>query len=240
MPVYSVDDRVFELFPEFNRAVIIATTLDNGSRHDGDLNEALMRAAQNVPLPLSAEATQRISAWNDAYVKLGINPKKFTPSIQFLYDQIQRGKPPRSINKVVDIINITSIRWTIPCGGDDLSAIAPGDLKLGMATGDEIFAPLFRPDAMEHPNPGEIIYYTPQSKRVMCRRWTWRNADFSKITPETSNVAINIDCMTPPLNRADMRAVALDVAALLQQHCGAKTSVHELSSATPKFEFDLV
>jgi DNA/RNA-binding domain of Phe-tRNA-synthetase-like protein len=188
---------------------------------------------------LNTEAIQRIAAWNDAYAKLGINPKKFTPSIQFLYDQIRRGKPPRSINKVVDIMNITSIRWTIPCGGDDLDAIVPDDLKLGMACGGEAFAPLFRPDIVEYPNVGEIIYYTPQTKRVMCRRWTWRNADFSKITSDTARVAINIDLMIPPLNQADLRAVVLDVAALLEQHCGAKTSEHELSSNTPKFEFEV-
>jgi DNA/RNA-binding domain of Phe-tRNA-synthetase-like protein len=234
MPVYSIDTQVFELFPEFTRGVIIATGLDNRDQDDSILKEGLVSAKA------SGEEAPQIAAWNDAYTKLGVDPKKFTPSIRFLNEQIRRGKPPRSINKIVDIMNITSIRWTIPCGGDDLRSIAPGDLRLSMATGNEVFAPLFKPTAIEHPNPGEVIYYTPQSNRVMCRRWTWRNADFSKITTETTSVAINIDFMIPPFKQHEVRTIGLQVASLLEQHCGAKTSLYELSAGTPTFQFDLV
>ena len=178
-------------------------------------------------------------AWNAAYIKFGADPDKYTPSIRFLYQQIRRGKPPRSISTVVDLMNATSIRWAAPCGGDDLDSLEGGDLCLGIARGDETFAPLFKPAAVERPNPGEIIYFSPQSRRVMCRRWTWRNADFSKITPDTKNVAINVDMMMPPFQASDLEAAMAGLKALLQQFCGGNVSCHVLSHESPTFQIDV-
>jgi lysyl-tRNA synthetase class 2 len=90
---------------------------------------------------------------------------------------------------------------------------------------------------VETPLAGEVIYYTPQSKRVMCRRWTWRNADFSKITPTTRSVAINIDMMMPPFRDADLQAASMELAALLQQFCGGSAERFVLAPSTPACSF---
>ena len=239
MPIYRVDERVFDLFPHFHRGVVIATAVNNNDDGSADLRQQLVEAAQKVAGSATQEETPRIEVWNDAYSRFGVDPKKYTPSIRFLYEQIRRGKPPRSISKIVDIMNIASIRWTIPCGGDDLSTIVPGDLHLGFASGDESFAPLFKPHAIEHPVPGEIIYYTPQSNRVMCRRWTWRNADFSKLTAATRAVAVNIDLMIPPLDQGDLEVAVSEVADNLRIYCGAQTAVYHLWRQTPCFTFEV-
>ena len=109
-----------------------------------------------------------------------------------------------------------------------LRALQGGDLVLGIANGDETFAPLFKPDAVENPVAGEVIYYTPQSKRVMCRRWTWRNADFSKLTENTKRVAVNIDMMLPPFNTADLQTAAAELAKLVGKFCGGKVKTYVL------------
>ena len=236
MPSYSVEDKVFGMFPQFRRGVVIARGLDN-SQEDAETGAMLVEAASRVgPFPTEAE-TARIAVWNEAYRTFGADPDKFTPSIRFLYMQIRRSKPPRPISKVVDIMNAISIGWMAPCGGDDLDSLDGGDIVLGLAGGDETFAPLFKPLAMENPLPGEVIYYTPQTRRVMCRRWTWRNADFSKIAPHTRNVAINIDMMMPPFRDADLQAATMEVEALLQQLCDAQTQSFVLSPDKPVFTF---
>jgi DNA/RNA-binding domain of Phe-tRNA-synthetase-like protein len=178
-----------------------------------------------------------MSIWNAAYQTFGADPDKFTPSIRFLYAQIRRSKPPRPISKLVDIMNAISIGWMAPCGGDDLDAMDGGDIVLGLAQGDESFAPLFKPAAVEIPLPGEVIYYTIPTRRVMCRRWTWRNADFSKIAPETRRVVINIDMMMPPFRTEDLQAATMEMEALLQQFCGAQTVSFVLSPDAPSFRF---
>jgi DNA/RNA-binding domain of Phe-tRNA-synthetase-like protein len=235
MPTYSVDPKIFEIFPAFRRGVVIATQLDNTAPDPALAN--LIQAASDQLLATSTDTEpEHISVWNNAYLKLGVDPKKFTPSIKFLYEQIRKGKPPRSISKIVDIMNLVSLRRMAPCGGDDLQTILPGGIHLGFAKGDESFAPLFKATAFEKPLAGEVIYYTPQTKKVMCRRWTWRNADFSKITLETTSVAINIDIMAPPFAPTDVDAALAEMAKLLEQYCGGKTVCYTLAADTPSFE----
>ncbi len=236
MPKYFVEQAIFDLFPAFRRGVIIATQLDNRSTESA-LGPLI---AESAKAALTAETEPaRISVWKDTYLKLRVDPDKYTPSIKFLYDQIRKGKPPRSISNIVDIMNLVSLRWMAPCGGDDLKTILPGDLTLGIAQGDESFAPLFKATSFESPLEGEVIYYTPQTKRVMCRRWTWRNADFSKITPETTSVAINIDIMTPPFSENDVEAALSELAGLLERHCGGRTAQYKLHPGAPSFEFEV-
>jgi len=229
MATYTLEPAILEMFPAFRRGVVVATGIDNSSA-DPETGRLLAAAAANA----SAEPA-KIEVWNDAYRKFGADPGKFTPSIRFLHEQIRRGKPPRSISKVVDLFNIISLRWTAPCGGDDLTAIEGGDLLLGLAHGDETFAPLFKPTAIDHPSPGEVIYYTPQTRRVLCRRWTWRNADFSKIAPGTRAVAINIDMMTPPFTEADLESGLADLSEMLRRFCGGEVRTQVLQLSTPSF-----
>lgn len=232
---YTVEPEIFKLFPAFQRGVVVATQVDNTTA-DSTLANLISQASDKMLVESTDAEPERISVWNNAYLKLGVDPKRFTPSIRFLYEQIRKGKPPRSISRIVDIINLVSLRRMAPCGGDDLQAILPGDINLGFAKGDESFAPLFKATAFENPTAGEVIYYTPQTKKVMCRRWTWRNADFSKITFETTSVAINIDIMTPPFAEGDIDAALAEMAELLERYCGAKTVCHTLSASTPSFE----
>jgi lysyl-tRNA synthetase class 2 len=127
-------------------------------------------------------------------------------------------------------MNATSVKWMIPCGGDSLNAVT-GDLRLGVARGDETFAPLFKPWAIEHPEAGEIIYFSPQTRQVMCRRWTWRNADFSKITPDTTAIAINIDAL-PPFDDSALSQAVVELANAVVAICGGQTTTYILKAGS--------
>jgi DNA/RNA-binding domain of Phe-tRNA-synthetase-like protein len=237
MAVCAIEPAVFEMFPIFRRGVIVATGIDNQGENP-ETPRLLAEAVSRVGVSPDATEEERISLWNAAYLKFGANPKRYTPSIRFLYEQIHKGKPPRSISKAVDIMNATSIKWVMPCGGDDLDSLEGGDLLLGIARGDETFAPLFKPDGVEHPDAGEIIYYVPQTKRVMCRRWTWRNADFSKVTPETKSLLLNFNMMMPPFTDADMETALNELATQIQQICGGTTKTGVLSPSNPAITID--
>jgi len=237
MPRYIVEPKIFEMFPDFCRGVIVAAGIDNS--HSGVQIAALLgQTITDLGLQPPNEQ-ERISVWNSAYEKFAVNPNKFTPSIRFLMEQLRRGKPPRSINKIVDLFNITSLKWVVPCGGDDLDMLEGGDLCLGIAQGDETFAPLFKPEATENPIAGEVIYYTPQTKRVMCRRWTWRNADFSKLSEQTKRVAINIDMMMPPFTLANLQEAMAGLAKLVQEFCGGTIQTHIFSPDAPELQIEI-
>ena len=235
---FCIEDAVFQMFPEFCRAVVVAAGVDN-SRPPHELETLLRSQEEKIRRDpgIDPGTHPRLQAWREAYRKFGSNPNKFTPSIVFLVKQVKAGKPIRSISPAVDAFNIVSLKYLVPCGGDDMNRVE-GDVTLGIAASDETFAPLFKPDEIEHPDPGEVIYVNRQTKRVLCRRWNWRNADFSKITPETRNLAINVDGMMSAIKREEIEEAAEELRQLLLGHCGGQVSIYYLDAQNRQLTVD--
>jgi DNA/RNA-binding domain of Phe-tRNA-synthetase-like protein len=222
-------------FPDFQRAVVVATQIDN-RRQDPQLLSLLQSAWSVAQSDASLADQPHVRVWDDAYRRFGVNPNRDTPSIKFLLNQAVKGKPVRSINPLVDILNLVSLRYSVPCGADDLDALDSDAVEISVARGDETFASLGKPEHIEAPAPGEIVYLTLPSRRVMCRRWNWRNAHFSRITAETTRALINVDAFVPPLESASLRAAADTMAELVTHFCGGRTEQYYLDAANSSFE----
>lgn len=237
---FCIEEEVFRLFPQFCRRIIIATGIDN-SRPSQEAEQLLREQETKLREDSSIDlATHpRLAAWKDAYRLFGANPNKFTPSIVFLAKQVKSGKSIRSISPAVDVFNIISMRHLIPCGGDDMSSIE-GDATLGCARGDETFAPIFKPEESEHPETGEVVYVNRLTGRVMCRRWNWRNGDFSKLTDTTARLAINVDGMAPSIGREELALAAESLKELLLRFCGGNATIHCLDSNNPAVTIDSI
>jgi len=119
----------------------------------------------------------------------------------------------------------------VPSGGDDLGSVE-GDLRLILAKGDEPFTPLGS-EAVEHPPAGEVIYF--DNAKVMCRRWNWRQGDHTKLSPATSNVAINVDCL-PPVSKDEAKAITGELAELVREFCGGEVNYFLLDAAQNEAE----
>ena len=234
--LFRIEEEVFRMFPEFCRGIVTAAGIDN-SRPSPALEEMLreQEAKMRQDSRIDLASHPRLQVWKEAYRQFGSNPNKYTPSIVFLAKQVKTGKTVRSISPAVDAFNIISIRHIIPCGGDDMNSVE-GDVTLGRAAGDETFAALFKPEEIEHPDPGEVIYVNRLTKRVLCRRWNWRNGDFSKLSPETRNLAINVDGMMPAIGRAEIEEAAEALKELLLRYCGGNISVHYLDAQNREME----
>lgn len=211
-----IEKGVFNIFPGFKRGLVIVSDMRNqGSNQEIEEmleNQRLLR--QGTPLD-----HEDISAWDEIHRKFGSNPNKFPPSIKSLIKRVQRGDRIPFVNPAVALFNYISLKYILPCGGDDLETIK-GNLRLGMAKGDEEFVPLGGSE-IENPIPGEIIYYDDQTKMVMCRKWNWRNGDFSKILETTRKVVINIDgAETVPESR--VIEARDELARLLEKFCFAQ------------------
>jgi DNA/RNA-binding domain of Phe-tRNA-synthetase-like protein len=227
---FCIEESIVQMFPQFRRGIVVANGIDN-SRPCPELEDLLREQAEKMRQDpnLDLAAHPRLLVWKEAYRQFGSNPNKFTPSIVFLAKQVKSGKPVRSISPAVDAFNIISIRHTIPCGGDDMDTVEE-DVSLGRAVSDETFAPIFKPEEVEHPDAGEVIYVNRRTKRVLCRRWNWRNADFSKITPGTKNLAINVDGMMPSISRVEIEEAAEGLKQLLAHYCGGAISIYYLDA----------
>ena len=152
-------------------------------------------------------AHPRIASWRAAFKALGINPKDFRCSVEAMARRALKGQQLPSINALVDIGNILSLRHLVPMGGHAIDHAVEGYL-LRPATGPETFVP-FGTDQAEHPDPGEIIY--AEGETVLTRRWSWRQANHSLTLPETTAIQFNLDGLAP-VARAELEAIGAELA----------------------------
>ncbi len=220
-----IENKVFELVPGFQRGVVIARNVNNKVTND-TLHGILVDAAKKY-VGRDIKAFPQVLAWDNAHRLFGSNPNKYPPSVKALLKRASSGKMLPFVNSMVAIMNIISLRYAVPCGGDDLNKIQ-GNLILGVAGGNEQFSPLGETSKIEYPTPGEIIYYDSVSKIVMCRRWNWRNGDHTKLLPSTRNLVMNIDCL-PPNSTEQVKEISDELGRLLYMYCGAEIEISLLN-----------
>lgn len=232
---YSVDSEVFARFPGFRRMVVVAEGANN-STHSPVLEALLRQREEETRRPELEKFKEHpaLKAWTDTFSAMGLNPNKFPPSVVNLIKRVRGGKALPYVNSMVTIFNCVSLKYLVPCGGDDRSVIT-GDLRLGPAAGNEIYVPLGHPEESETPPAGEIIYYDTANLDVFCRAWCWKNGDRSKMEPTTSAAFINVDAMLP-IELGHIQQAAEELAALLTEHTGATVAIHQLTPETPSFE----
>jgi lysyl-tRNA synthetase class 2 len=236
-----IDQGIFEKYPDFIRGIIIVSGIENSPENkkiEGLLAEEIKnKTGQNLI------NHKFVKAWDEVHKKFGSNPNKFPPSIKSLLKRIEKGGQVPFINSVVALFNYISIKYLIPCGGDDIEKIE-GNLKLGFAkrpspseTVPEVFIPLGCQEK-ERPEIGEVIYFDDKTLNVMCRRWNWRNGEFTKITPETKKIVINVDGIGP-VPKSLIEAARDELAKLLVEHCQAKLKTDLLNRDKREIELNL-
>ncbi len=215
MKAIIMKDEIFEKFPNFTRGVIICENIDN-EKESLKIKDLLTKEIENKRGVVNHS---NIEEWDKAHREFGSNPNKYPPSVKSLIKRVSKGKNIPFINNLVALFNYISLKYIIPCGGDDLDKIE-GNLVLGFSNGDERFIPLGG-DKEESPEKGEVIYFDDKTKMVMCRRWNWRNGDFSKIGKDIKRAVINIDGIGKIDKELIIRA-GEELKTILENETGAK------------------
>nr|WP_321501546.1 phenylalanine--tRNA ligase beta subunit-related protein [uncultured Dethiosulfovibrio sp.] len=235
----NICDGVFDRFQGYHRAVVLVRGANNRGEEPSLLSK--LREAESEVRQEVGSSDHRdiptIASWVEVFRSLGINPNKYPPSVANLIKRTVKGTDLPFVNKLVCIFNVISLRHKVPCGGDDLSVVT-GDLRLDFATGDESYVPLGKADVVEHPEPGEVIYFDDGNGDVFCRGWCWKNGDRSKITEETEDVAINVEGMSP-VSVEDLSLMAEELAQMVRDHCGGDVSIHLLGPDSPAMDLSL-
>jgi DNA/RNA-binding domain of Phe-tRNA-synthetase-like protein len=228
---YSIDSEIFLKFPGYVRGVILAYDLKNGPSSPELI--ALLRseeAALRERLTIESLTEQPlIKAWREAFRSLGIKPGDFRSSIEAMTRRALRSEPIPSINALVDIGNIISLRYLIPAGGHSMDGLTQ-DISLRLADGSEDFI-AFGSDVLEHPNPGEIVFV--EAKVVLTRRWVWRQSRHTLTLPETHSIEMNIDLL-PPASMNELDVINKDLMSLIAHYCGGHSRSEILSAEHPK------
>jgi DNA/RNA-binding domain of Phe-tRNA-synthetase-like protein len=223
---YSISPQVFEKFPGYVRGVVVARGVTNGESPP-ELVSRLREAEAALGRQLNADTLAqhpRIAAWREAYRAFGAKPAKFRPSMEAMARRVLKNQAIPSINTLVDIGNTVSLRHLVPAGGHALTPIN-GDIELRPATGEEHFT-AFGEESVENPIPGEIIFV--EGNTVLTRRWTWRQAEHSIMSPDSTEIEFNVDGL-PPVPISEVEEACTEIIELIREFCGG-TSLYEILS----------
>ncbi len=227
---YTIAPDVFAAFPEYRRGVVVARSVRNGDSPP-ELVAMLRNEEEEARRRLSLgtlTAEPRLASWREAFRSLGYKPAEFRPSVEALLRRVLKGQELPAINALVDIGTIVSLRHLLPVGGHAIDVLA-GDIALRPAAGGEEFIP-FGSEQMEHPAPGEFIFV--EGKKVLTRRWIWRQANHTLLLPGTTAVEFNLDGL-PPAGDEELQAAARDIQQLVGRFCGGSCRFAVLGRETP-------
>ena len=227
---YSIASQVFEKFPKYIRGVVLAVGVSNGESSP-ELIQLLRDEEKSLQRRLKVEDITnypKINSWREAFRSLGIKPSEYRSSIEAMSRRVLRGNELPTINALVDIGNILSLRHLVPTGGHALDGIQ-ADISLRPADGSEEFVP-FGSEEMEHPDPDEFVFV--EGNTVLTRRWSWRQANHSLTLPSTKIIEFNIDGL-PPVSMDEVELVAKDMFDLVGRFCGGDLSVQYITRDNP-------
>jgi DNA/RNA-binding domain of Phe-tRNA-synthetase-like protein len=183
---YCIEPWLFGLVPDVCFGVVIGNNMTNHGSSDGDV-QRLRNAEAKLRLDLENKELKEepyIARYRSALQNVGINPNKYTNSVEAMCKRIIKGTNLPAINSLVDVCNAISIEQIISLGGHDLLEIHE-DLCVRRSGKGDAFLP-FGSAEHEALDDGEVIFTSGTA--VQTRQWLWRQGEIGKMTLDTKNV----------------------------------------------------
>jgi DNA/RNA-binding domain of Phe-tRNA-synthetase-like protein len=227
-PVFAYDERITTSFPTIRAGVVHARGLVNGPCPPALLAEyRAEQSAVRARMDGTAIADRpSIAAWRRAFSQFGAKPTQYRNAAEALLRRLTKQGGIPSINTLVDIGNLVSIRYGLPVAVLDLAGI-DGPVTVRFAEGHERFTDLGETEPVT-PDPGEVVF-VDGSGVAAARRWCWRQSAQSATGPTTVEAIIVVEGHHETAAEEVVRASA-DLVALLATHQpGSSTTSWELS-----------
>jgi len=227
MKKFIIEDVFWELFPKSKIGVVVFKGIDNTIKDEKQYKDLIMDNEKEALKYLKNENFSRnevIKVWRDAFKKFKTK-KGARSSIEALMKRVEKGKGIGEINPLVDIYNSISLKYALPCGGEDIDAFV-GDLRLTKALGEENFITLGS-GKNSKPYEGEIIYKDDEG--AVCRCWNWREAVRTILTEKTKNAFLCIETVDESRN-SDLEKALNELAYLVEKNLGGTYKIEILDS----------
>lgn len=233
MKKFITEDAFWELFPKAKIGIVVCKNIDNKIVDENAYEGLLREAEKEVPKHLpNADFSKNdvIAVWREALQKFKTK-KGARSSIEALFKRVDNGNAIGTINPLVDIYNSISLRYALPCGGEDIDKFV-GDVRLTRAVGGEDFVTLGSEESAP-PYEGEVVY--KDDAGAICRCWNWREAVRTMLTEETKNAFLCIELVDE--SRVDVFEEALsDLAASVEKNLGGSCKVSILDINNKEIE----
>ncbi len=222
MKKFITEDDFWKLFTNARIGVVVCYGIDNSIK-DNDKYKDMIYNSEKEALKYLKNAefssNEVIKVWRDAFQKFKTK-KGARSSIESLLKRVHNGNHLGTINPLVDIYNSISLRYGLPCGGEDIDTFV-GDIKLTKAVGNENFVTLGM-DENAPPYEGEIVY--KDNEGAICRCFNWRESVRTMLTENTENAFLCIELMDERrLN--EFKNALKDLAKTVQDNLGGTCKI---------------
>jgi DNA/RNA-binding domain of Phe-tRNA-synthetase-like protein len=229
---YSTE--IINRFPTIWGGVIYATGLTNTSTPPGLLEafeaeqEAVRRRLDDTPPSEIAS----LAAWRSTFSAFGVKPTQYRNAAEALLRRLSKQGTVPSINTLVDMANLVSLRYQLPVAVFDQHAVS-GTTTVRFAVGDERFTDLGS-DSISHPEPGEVVFVDDDGV-VSARRWCWRQSSQSAAGSSTTDALITVEGQHLEAKTDITRATNDLIGFLSEYQPQADLTSAILSADSPKF-----
>jgi len=231
MDIFRYHPDILTRYPEVFGGAILAQHVTNGptparlqALYQAEQQQVLQRIGDT---PLSQIAS--LAAWRRAFREFGVDPTQYRCAAEALLRRLTKKGEIPSINLLVDLGNIVSIRYGLPVAVFERRAVQ-GAVTVHFADGSEHYSELGASEE-EHPEPGEVVF-SDEAKQVIARRWCWRQSESSAATAQTHECLITIEAHHAT-GRQDIEAALGDLLELQRESAGGTTISAILDSHHP-------
>ncbi|MDF2592551.1 MAG: hypothetical protein K0S75_2017 [Clostridia bacterium] len=227
MKRFIIENEFWSIFPNAKIGVVVCKGIDNNIKDVEAYVEMLNNAEQEAKKFFVKEefsSNPVIAVWRDAFQKFKTK-KGVRASIEALLKRIHNGNHIGTISPLVDIYNSISLRYGLPCGGEDIDTFV-GNIKLTKAIGNEEFLPLGSDENMP-PYEGEIVY--KDDAGAICRCWNWREAQRTMLTENTKNAFLCVE-LVDETREEDFVSAIKELADIVPKHIGGTVKLYILDA----------
>jgi DNA/RNA-binding domain of Phe-tRNA-synthetase-like protein len=236
MTVFQYDKRILTRYPNVVGGVILAQGMTNDPTPKDlqtafiDEQQTTLRRLSNTPL----SQIPSLAAWRTVFRSFGVDPTQYRSAAEALLRRLTKKGDIPSINLLVDLGNLVSIRYALPVAIFDTSFLQ-GAVTVHFAHGTERYTTLGQ-DELEHPEPGEVVF-SDDTKLVIARRWCWRQSDQSAAKQETTQAIITVEAHHEQA-KEDIDAALDKLLTLLRTFAGGTFIFDRLDATNPMISDD--
>jgi DNA/RNA-binding domain of Phe-tRNA-synthetase-like protein len=183
-------------------------------------------------IPLSEIAS--VAAWRGAFRSFGVDPTAYRSACEALLRRLTKKGDIPSINTLVDICNLVSIRYALPVAAFNVQALQ-GPITVRFAQGSERYTPLDG-NTIENPLSGEVIF-CDDCGLVVARRWCWKQSLESATGFDTQQAVLTVEAQHPG-GRGDIQAAIDDLELLLGKYSSGRFISGIVDASQPSFVFE--
>lgn len=231
MLIFHYHPDILAKYPQVVGGAVLVRNVTNGPTPAGLLalyeneQQQVIQRLGNTPL----SQVESLAAWRRALRGFGVDPTQYRSASEALLRRLTKKGSLPSINLLVDLGNLVSIRYGLPVAVFERRALQ-GAVTVLFADGSERYSELGE-NAEDHPEPGEVVF-SDESGQVIARRWCWRQSESSAAVAQTQECLITVEAHHAT-GHQDIEAALHDLLTLLKEYAGGTTTSAILDAAHP-------